>query len=387
MTVVQEKDAIPRLQHLVPHMRDQLLRMRQPANFEQLRFRYIDTVDRLVIEGKGRRTASRVGDRDAYWAPTTEVLTEAMRLGFVQRQPLPSARRYLDTYRDRHYLLTEEGAALADVAEVDSAAFYDAITEAVYAAHPYFRRLVDLLTLEPLLCPEVSEGDVEDARRQRKALFHWTEYALEVIGGRSLLSREEASSIISAAVTRRFKGERPSGKALAETLNDAFATVAASARGLPIGATDLNILRQWGMQLRLLDQSRYVPGYSGTNVIWLAADIDETRKPSLRRRGLSENLSRAADAVLQAYRDFTAAADTSLAAPYAPIYTIRAAAAFQCGLTRTLIDMVIERLADGSLPNQTHRLLLHLGTTHQPASEPLFRRGGSRRYEMTVHKA
>src|SRR5438270_11992954 len=106
-----EKDTIPRLQHLVPHMRDQLLRMRQPATFEQLRQRYISTVDQLVAEGKGRRTASRVGDRDAYWAPTTEVLAEAMRLGFVQRQALPSARRYLEAYRDRPYDLTSEGAS------------------------------------------------------------------------------------------------------------------------------------------------------------------------------------------------------------------------------------------------------------------------------------
>ncbi|MCY0683034.1 hypothetical protein, partial [Klebsiella pneumoniae] len=85
--------------------------------FEQLRLRYIGTVDRLVAEGKGRRTARRVGDRDAYWAPTTEVLTEAMRLGFVQRQPLPSARRYLESYREKQYVLTSEGGALAAVAE------------------------------------------------------------------------------------------------------------------------------------------------------------------------------------------------------------------------------------------------------------------------------
>lgn len=368
-------------------MRAQLVRMRQPASFEQLRLRYIDTVDRLVIEGKGRRTVSRVGDRDAFWAPTTEVLTEAMRLGFVQRQPLPSARRYLDAYRDRQYSLTSEGAALADIAEVDGAAFYDAITEAVYGAHPYFRGLVDLLGVEPLLCPEVSEGDVEEARRQRRRLSHWTEYALSRIGSAGSLSEEDAASILSGAVSRRFKGEKPTGKALAETLNDAFATVALSARGLPIGATDLNILRQWGMQLRLLDQSRYVPGYSGSNLIWLAADLDRGQKPALRRRGLTEYLMPAADAVLQAYRDYTAAADTSLAVPYAPIFSIRAAAAFRCGVTRTLIDMVIARLADGAVPDQTHRVLLHLGTTRQPASEPLFRRGGSRRYEITVHKA
>jgi hypothetical protein len=63
---------------------------------------------------------------------------------------------------------------------------------------------------------------------------------------------------------------------------------------------------------------------------------------------------------------------------------VRADAAFSCRVTRALVDMVIERLSNGEMQQIKSRVLLHLGTTRQPSSEPLYRRGGSRRYEMTI---
>ena len=54
-------------------------------------------------------------------------------------------------------------------------------------------------------------------------------------------------------------------------------------------------------------------------------------------------------------------------------------------VTRALVDLVIERLSDGAIPDIPVPVLLHLGTTRQPVSEPLYRRGGNRRYELTIH--
>jgi hypothetical protein len=71
--------------------------------------------------------------------------------------------------------------------------------------------------------------------------------------------------------------------------------------------------------------------------------------------------------------------------PYLPIFKVRADVAYQCRVTRALVDLVIERLSDGAFPNLSARVLLHLGTTRQPVSEPVYRRGGNRRYEMTIH--
>ena len=59
--------------------------------------------------------------------------------------------------------------------------------------------------------------------------------------------------------------------------------------------------------------------------------------------------------------------------------------AFRCRITRALVDLVIERLSDGAIPEIPFEVRLHLGTTYQPVSEPLYRRGGNRRYELTIH--
>src|SRR5437016_9668251 len=119
------KDTIPRLQQILPHMREQLVGLRDGATFEAGRQRYSATVERLALQGIGRRTASRVGDKDAYGAPTAEVLLEAMRLGFVDRAQVPSARRYIEAHRDRKYTLTPLGSVAAQEAQSDIAAFCD----------------------------------------------------------------------------------------------------------------------------------------------------------------------------------------------------------------------------------------------------------------------
>ena len=267
------RETIPRLKQLVPHMRDQLIGLRKGATFEEARLRYSTTVDRLAARGLGRRTASRVGDRDRYWAPTREVLDEAMRLGFVERQQLPSARKYLDAHRDRHYKLTDLGVQAANQAENDMAAFCDELAYAVYRAHPYFQQLIRVLNEGPLACPEITEGDIEESRRLGKGTEHWIDYAAERLMQDEPLTSQKGDirKIIISFVRHRFgraREKQPTSKEIAEAINDALAEAAMRLRGLSIGATDLNMLKSWGSQLKLLDQSRYVPGFEDQNVIW-----------------------------------------------------------------------------------------------------------------------
>ena len=171
---------------------------------------------------------------------------------------------------------------------------------------------------------------------------------------------------------------------MAEAINDAFAEAAIKLRGLSIGATDLKILKSWGSQLGLLDQSRYVPEFAGQNVIWLAANLNGNGDLRIQRRTAEEYEPEVSEAIVNAYRTQARAADSNLNAPYLPIYRVRAEAAFRCKVTRALVNLVIERLAEGSIPKLGVQVWLHLGTTRQPGSEPVYRRGGSRRYEMTL---
>jgi hypothetical protein len=344
----------------------------------------------LALKGYGRRTSSRVGDKDAYWAPTAEVLLEAMRLGFAERQPAPSARRYLEAHRDRIYTLTAAGRAVAELAKGDVAAFCDQLATAIYKAHPFFRALVEELRAAPIACPEVSESDVENASRIGHGTNYWTDYVAEKLtrSPGAAIDADQIKQLVVSTVRRRFGAgpeARPSGKALTQALNDAFAVAAVSARGLSMGATDLDILKSWGSQLRVLDQSRYVPGFEQFNLIWLAAEIGNENFASIKRRELPTYEVQVAKALISSYAAQANSAETTLLAPYLPIYRVRAAAAFECRVTRALVDLVIERLSEGAIAGISEKLRLHLGTTRQPVSEPLYRRGGNRRYELTIH--
>jgi hypothetical protein len=385
------RDTIPRLHQILPHMREQLVGLREGATFEGARQRYSATVDKLALQGLGRRTASRVGDKDAYWAPTADVLIEAIRLGFVERQQVPSARRYVEAHRDRQYTLTPLGLEVADLAQNDIAAFCDRLAAALYEAHPHFRALIGKLREAPIACPEVSESDVEAASGKGNGTKYWAEYVAEKLSrqetARLSIDLDAITQTLVSIVRRRFgtaPETKPTGKALTQAINDAFAVAALAAHQLPVGATDIDILKSWGSQLRVLDQSRYVPGYEGFNLIWLAADIDHGNPAAIKRRELREHEVKIAKAIIGAYRVQAEATDSSLSAPYLPIYKVRADAAFRCGVTRALVDLVIERLSHGAISETPAKVLLHLGTTRQPISEPLYRRGGNRRYELTI---
>ncbi len=385
------RDTIPRLQQILPHMRDQLAAAREGTTFEEARRRYSATVDRLALQERGRRTSSRVADKDAYWSPTAEVLLEAVRLGFIERQQVPSARRYVEAHRDRRYALTPSGHEVATLAGQDLAQFCDQLAAAIYSTHPYFRALVAKLRVAPIACPEVSESEIDAAARGGRGTEYWADYVTEKlrphVHAEPRVNRNEIRQIIVSTVRRRFGSgadSTPTSKALTQAINDAFAVAAFTAHGLPIGATEIDILRSWGSQLRVLDQSRYVSGFEGFNLIWLAADIADERCVAISRRAMDQYQGEIARAVTDAYRSKAEAADSSLSAPYIPIYKVRADAAFRCRVTRALVDMVIERLSNGGVPEMRSRVLLHLGTTRQPISEPLYRRGGSRRYEMTI---
>jgi hypothetical protein len=60
---------------------------------------------------------------------------EAMRLGFVERQQVPSARRYVEAHRERRYALTRLGREAAELAQDDIAVFCDRLAEALYKTH------------------------------------------------------------------------------------------------------------------------------------------------------------------------------------------------------------------------------------------------------------
>ena len=385
----EHRDTIPRIQQIVPHLRYQLPKLRKGMTFEHARLCYSQTVDLLFSHGLGRRTASRVENQYEFWSPTRDLLKEAMRLGFVERQQLPSSRRYVDDHRERLYKLTQFGHQVADEAESNFSDFCDRLADAIYDNHFYFRAFIDKLQNGPIGCPEVSEYEVEQARMSRLDTDHWVELAADRISNLTseTIDMKALRETIVSFVRNRFgqaPDQAPTSKQLAEALNDAFIDAVLNINGLNFGAFDLKIMKTWGSQLLLLDQSRYVPAYPGQNVIWLAAEVLNNGSNVLQRKTLANHEQSLTDAVIAAYTEQASVENSSLSAPYLPIYRVRAQAAFKCRVTRALVDLVIEKLVESSSSESGVQVWLHLGTTRQPYSEPVYRRGGNRRYEITM---
>ena len=269
------------------------------------------------------------------------------------------------------------------------AAFCDRLAVAVYDNHPYFRAFIDTLQDGPIGCPEVAEGEIEESRRRGENTEHWVEIASQRIHRQTMAGDNSARirEAIVGVVRHRFgqTAERPpTSKQMAEAINDAYIEAALRLCDLSIGAIDLKVMKKWGSQLMLLDESRYVPAFTGQNIIWLAADVSGNGDVRIQRRTLQNCERSVAEAVVAAYKAQADTEKTSLRTPYLPIYRVRAQAAFECQVTRALVDLVIERLAAGSIPDLRAEAWLHLGTTQQPKSEPIYRRGGNRRYEITI---
>ncbi len=393
----RQADTIPRLHQLVAHMSAFLARMNSgEQTFEDIRRGYAETVSRLAAAGLGRRTASRVSDADAYWSPTVEVLQEAMRLELLQRQPLPSSRRHLASYRATGFKLTDRGREAAALAGRAPAEFTSRLADAAISAHPYMRSFLLTLDQGPLVCPEIREGQLESGHREGRDTSYWAKWAAELINRNSeapVATAEAVRDEMTQAVTKRFgvsPSPRPTNKALAETLNDAFAAASLRARDLPLGATTLKVLKAWGSQLLLFDQSRYVPACADTNVVWLASDLvyQANTVTGATRRTLGQYGTPVARALIEAYwRQARGRTSNLITMPYLPIHEVRAEAAFQRRVTRALADLALERLAAGDFSEIKAQVWLHLSGGEVPNSEPIYRRGGTRRFSMTVETA
>jgi hypothetical protein len=212
------------------------------------------------------------------------------------------------------------------------------------------------------------------------------------------ITADELNTSLAAAYRRRFgrrraEGLKPTPKEITEALNDALADAALEARGLGFGATTLDQLKSWGMELRLLEQSRYVPGHEGGNLIWLACDLhrDDNGALHARRRTFGRHRIAVGEALIEAFLELR---DQPLTAEghrgkrdYQPIHVVRAAAAYRTGTAREVGDRALEAMAARELNLGMRPRLLAARYEVPPRSEPMYQRGGTRALTMTMTPA
>jgi hypothetical protein len=393
-----ETESIGRLPHLLSHIATQLPGLAAGADaFEDIRQRYGQATSALAARGQGRVTVPRAGVGSAYryWTSARDLAKEFQLLGWVDSAiPLPSTKEAVDAYRDRRYPLTDLGFLAAEMA-ADRRRLADALTDAALRAHPYFRRTLEALKERPIFCPEVAEGAVQRTPSRR----HWAEHAAKLwqrCDPSMPVNTDALDSHLSKVLLRRFgrrraEGIKPTPKEVAEAMNDAFADAALAARGLTFGSTTFDQLKSWAMELRLLDQSRYVPGYTGGNLIWLTCDLhanDKDSAPHARRRAFSDHGMAVAKALVQAFTEFREQFDGEEGSrgkrDYLPIHVVRALAALRTGTSREVGDRALEAMAAGELDAGMRVRLLSARFEVPPRSEPMYQRGGTRALMLTM---
>jgi hypothetical protein len=400
-------ETIGRFPHLLAHVVAQLPGLASGGTtFEQIRQRYARTMTALATQGLARVTAPRagVGAAHRYWTSVRDLIKELQVLGWIHAGiPGPSVKSAVDSHRNRHYPLTDEGLRVAAVA-ADRRALADELTTAALAAHPYLRALLLALEEGPLFCPEVPQKEVGEGR----GAGYWAAHAASLLERSDPLievDHDQLERRLKVALRRRFGSRRDQGleitsKELTEATNDALADFALNARGLRGGATTLEALTSWGMELRLLDQSRYVPGHDGGNLIWLCCDLKRSdRELRAHRRTFSAYGETVAKALIDTYFELRAKGPSQSSEDegdsgrrprrrdYQLIHVVRAAAAAATGTAREVGDRTLEALAAGNMDQGVRVRLLAPRFEVPPRSEPMYSRAGTRALTLTMTRA
>ncbi|MGH8542344.1 MAG: hypothetical protein ACREX3_01580 [Gammaproteobacteria bacterium] len=390
VSATPQRDTVPRVQH-VPYFQTLLDGVGEEQSFDELRMSLRQAAVDLTRRAGGRVAASRVGDAYTAWSTTADALGELMRLGLVERKPLPSKRDNVDAHRASRFALTAEGQRLEEETRRKESAFRAAIAPLLIQSHPYFAAVLDLLAHGPLVLPEYTE---EMLRGFKDADGHWIPHLGADAAARiqrsmpgATTSADEVTARLTVGLRRRFtSGTAPRPKAVLDTVQDILVAATLTAFELKIDAVTFNVLASWGSYLYVLSESRYVAGVAG-RVMWETADITRTGEGIVVQwRGLKAFGDRVAKELAQAYREL---ADDKVGGepgyfPYVPIYEVRALAAYRVGVSDQIVDRVIAELADQTRP-AAFRVELALGAGNwQATSERPFRLGERRYYVILI---
>jgi hypothetical protein len=389
-TSAQEKDTIPRVQHVF-YFQAALEGVADGLTFDGVRAR-VRTVSNEMSRRPGS-TSSRVADAYTLWSPTADAISELMRLGLVERRSLPSKRLHVDAHRDTTYSLTTTGEEITRQSRGNDAFFRSALTPLLIKQHSYLSALCAALAEEQLVIPEYTEEDLKEFKRTSDL---WTsklgEDAAEHMKRSMRLAKVSTETVtrkVHEWLARRFPvGAEPTTKDVLDTVQDALIVATLEARELHYDATTFNVLTSWGRQLSIIDESRYVQGVQG-RAIWSTASIEVTEgKVSVERKGLSKYGDRIAEQLPLTYREVADALAVEIGGsyvryPYIEIFKVRALTAYRLGVNVSLVDRVIAEIA-GRIRPAPYRIELQLGMSSWALSEPPFRLGSRRYYVILI---
>jgi hypothetical protein len=334
---------IPRLQELGFLLRA-AKEVARGATFEQIRRALIDQMSGRALEDRpsGNSAFHRIADEKPglYVNNASEALAELMRVGLVERAPVPSSASAARAYARSQFLLTEEGVAWVEqLQEEGEPAALDALLRRLWVVHPQLAGYIRLLARAGMLVvPTLTWSSVHPETTGSEGRETYAAALVERVVGAARSGRAgweaepgEVHEAIGAYVARREayaqKRGRPAYKRSGDFVSDcdqAVTVLALRKAGAAIDYISFEILRRWTQDLLVANFSYWVPAGEATAMrAWPTAEMEERENvPSFVRRPPTSEWTRRIEQLLpEAFRTVRAEeADSS----FVPIWKVRA---------------------------------------------------------------
>jgi hypothetical protein len=341
------------------------------SGFDEIRRSLIEHMTELRRQQAptGNHAAFRlaVHNPSRYVDNTTAALGELMKLGFLEKEALPSTAAAAAAYQRRTFVPTVAGRAWAAQnagGRAERAAAFDVLLRELWRLHPQLSGYLRLLAAGPFVLPTarwseaVTAGsDLQaGAARLRYVDFLAARAARAVDAGVTGWDGTEVqiAAAVRSYIDDRFKAaeRRQTGTPYARNRDfvgaceEALVSFAFTQAGVKLDYISLEILRRWTRVLGVANFSYYVPGPPALR-LWATAELDvdvDGRLRAVRRRGLADHGDDVIDALPDAIEQARRATPDST---WVPIYRVRAAIAMRLGLNDATVDAAIREYIGG----------------------------------------
>lgn len=388
-------DTIPKLNR-IEYLFDTLGAVEDGLSFDEIRKELIASQP----ESQGRKKAEKI---DSLMTNTRDALRESMKLGLINKAPLPTLKKHLEAHRNRKFELTPEGVKFLKLAS-DVWEFRDRFAQAMLLAHPHFRSLVSVLSSGELYFPRIQRADVPGELGAWRGglpeplgkVSSWLTDEVQKATGEELSADRIESNLrpyLNAAWKKIDWDEKPNvvNKKIVKTFNDVSIRAILTERNLKFDCVTFRSAVALLSDLGALSNTHTVPGRRGWTV-WKTSTVEipqfvNNQSPAaqaLEGKVWFNRLMRPEEEICDLLvEEFLSSSDRK--GGFVLIHVLRAKVCHRLGIHSRDFDSTLRKMHDGSLVHAEYAINLDRGSSNEvPPSEQPFAIKGRAFYLMTL---
>lgn len=292
-------------------------------------------------------------DKQKYVYNTVDVLKELTRLGWMDKQVLPSTAESSYQYVDSTFELTEAGRAWVDLVAFDKPAAYNQLLGLLATAHPHFRDFLDVVGAMPysrntnftvpLLKPTAAQHPTNDAYLHALIEYVDTAQGSGTLGwsaDRDTIDRGVRTYVhkIAARLQGR-KQKQLTRKQFVSVCEEAVTKVAFMSAGSSMDYISMELIRRWTRTLGIANFSYYAPGPYALR-LWATGTVSGAPpEVTVSRRVGPEIRAEALRTMWNEWQQLRAADPTT--GMYQPVWRVRAAVCWRLRINDDQFDQAI----------------------------------------------